>query len=159
MFKLLGSIVVIMASGLIGLEKYAGMYERQRMLNLICEGAERIRDNLNCMCMPLYDCFLCGGEFFSKVASYMTEGETPSDSVIKAADREKSLSKDDRETLYRFAGGLLSENCEGQIRNVDILIEEIKHNTADATLQLKSRGKLFIKGSVLIAAAVVLLFI
>ncbi len=159
MFKLMGSAMVIMAAGLIGAGKYSSMCERLRMLAIICDGAERIRNNLKCMCMPLYESFLHGGEFFSKVSEYMAKGESPPDSVKMATDTVNCLEREDRELLFRFSEGLSRENCDGQIRNLDFLIEEIKKSMENAKQQLDGKGRLFLKGSLLVAAAVVLVLI
>lgn len=159
MFKVLGSIAVILASGLIGMRKYSELYERKRMLCAVRDGAERIRDNLRCKCMPLYDCFLCGGEFFEKAASHMSEGVLPSVAVRNAADSETCFSKEDAEIIYRFSDGLCSENCDGQMRNLEIFLSETQKNIDNATTQLDTKGKLFIKGSLLTATAIVLILI
>ena len=72
MFKIIGAVIVIGAAGLIGMSKYSRLYERKRNLSLILSGAERIHNNLKCMCMPLYECFLAGGDFFRKAADKMS---------------------------------------------------------------------------------------
>ena len=159
MFKLLGSISVILAAGIIGIKKYTQLYERRRILCAVRDGAERIRDNIRCKCMPLYDCFLCGGEFFERASFYMTDGLLPS-AAVKCATEEVSFFIDrDRDSLQRFSDGLCSEDCEGQLRNVELLIAETGRNIEHAESQLETRGRLFIKGSFLIAAAVVLVLI
>ncbi len=159
MFKLLGSIVVILASGLIGMKKYSELYERKRMLCAVHDGAERIRDNLRCKCMPLHDCFLCGGEFFEKAAQHMAEGGLPSAAVKSAADEMHCFQKEDTEVIYRFSDGLCSEDCAGQIRNIEIFLAETQRSIEHAKTQLETKGKLFIKGSLLIATAIVLVLI
>lgn len=159
MFKIIGSVAVIMASGFIGIKKYAELYERKRMLFAIRDGAERIYDNLRCMCMPLYDCFLQGGEFFKKAAQCMADGMLPTDAVKKIADELQCFCEEDRLLLYRFSDGLSSEDCGGQIRNAELFLSEIKKNTENACQALETKGKLFVKGSLLIAGAVVLVLI
>lgn len=159
MFKLLGSVAVILASGIIGIKKYTELYERARLLGVVRDGAERIRDNIRCKCMPLYDCFLCGGEFFERASYYMNEGSLPSVAVKSAAAEVGVFLTCDRDAIYRFSDGLCSEDCEGQLRNIELLIVETEKNIEHAKKQLETRGRLFIKGSFLLAAAVVLVLI
>lgn len=159
MFKLVGASVVILASGLIGIKKYNEFYERKRNLQMIRDGAEKIKNNLRCMCMPLYECFLSGGEFFEEAAQYINEGYLPKDAVENAALSENCLKKDDKEAVLRFARGLSADDCNGQIANAQLFINELDKNISEADKELSTKGALFVKGSLLTAAAVVLILI
>lgn len=159
MFKIIGSMAVIVASGLLGISKYSELCERRRMLCAVRDGAERIRDNLRCMCMPLYECFLTGGEFFEKAALKMTAGDSPESAIKNTAVQYCCFKKKDVDCIYRFSEGLGCEDCDGQIRNVEMLISGTEKNIEEAVSEINTKGKLFVKGSFLIAAAVVLVLI
>ena len=119
-------MAVIIAAGLIGGGKYSELYERKRLLYNIRDGAEKIRNNLSCMCMPLYECFLSGGEFFGKAAKEMSGGALPSEAVTLQAKKLHRLTADDRECIFRFANGLCANVCDGQIRNAELFIKELE---------------------------------
>ena len=159
MFKIIGGAAVILAAGFIGIRKYSELYERKRFLCIIRDGAEKIRNNLKCMCMPLYECFLRGGEFFEKAAHNISRGELPSEAVKAAVDGVYQLTEEDRECVRRFADGLSANDCEGQIRNTEIFIAELEQRIKKASAELETKGKLFVKGSFLAAAALVLILI
>lgn len=159
MFKIIGAVIVIGAAGLIGMSKYSRLYERKRNLSLILNGAERIHNNLKCMCMPLYECFLDGGEFFRKAAEKMSEGVTPTDAVMEVAQNMTSLTKEDISALERFSKGMSVHNCEGQMRNTELFINELSRNIKKSAEDLETKGKLAVKGYFLAATAVVLVLI
>ena len=159
MFKIIGAAAVIIAAGLIGNGKYSEYCERKRILCILRDGAEKIRSNLKCMCMPLYECFLYAGEFFEKAAGIMAQGELPSSAVKTLARELHQLTKEEKDCVYRFADGLCAKNCEGQIRNTELFISELERLIEKATGELNTKGKLFVKGSLLIAAALVLILI
>ena len=159
MFKIIGAAAVIIAAGLIGCMKYSEFCERKRILCVIRDGAEKIRSNLKCMCMPLYECFLYGGEFFEKAAEFMGEGDFPSVAVKTAAGDIRQITKEEKECIHRFADGLSAKDCEGQIRNTEIFLTELERHIEKASGELNTKGKLFLKGSFLIAAALVLILI
>lgn len=159
MFKIIGAMIIIIAAGIIGIGKYGEFYERKRLLCIIRDGAEKIRNNLKCMCMPLYECFLCGGEFFEKAAQNIAEGELPTDAVKTVAFRMERLTDEDRDCVYRFADGLSANDCEGQIRNTEFFLTELERRIEKASSELETKGKLFVKGSFLAATALVLILI
>jgi len=158
-FKLIGAAAVILSSGLIGIKKYNEFYERKRILQSIRDGAQKIKNNLSCMCMPLYECFLSGGEFFEKAALCIKRGELPSEAVRNTAFVTHCLKKEDKDIILRFADGLCAYDCNGQIANIELFLREIEDRIECASLELKTKGTLFVKGSLLAAAAVVLILI
>ena len=159
MFKIIGAAVVIMAAGLIGMGKYNELYERKCILAEIKAGAERILSSLKCMCMPLYECFLGGGDFFKKAAELIADGMLPSDAVKNTVLDVRCITKEERETVMRFADGLCAEDCEGQVRNAELFLSEIERYIESADAELNTKGKLFVKGSLLGATALVLILV
>lgn len=151
--------MVILSSGLIGITKYNELYERKIALRSICDGAQRIKNSLSCMCAPLYECFLSGGAFFEKAALDMREGNPPGVAVRNGALGEHCLKKEDREKILRFADGLSAPDCTGQLANIELFIKEIEISMEDAAKELKTKGTLFVKGSILAALAVVLVLV
>ena len=158
MFKILGSIAVIVSAGMLGTGRYAKLRERKYALEAVRDGAQKIHNNLRCMCMPLYECFLDGGVFFNKAAFYMQQGLLPGDAVKKAG-KEFCFSEDDYNSVCRFSEGLMAADCEGQIRNTLYFIGELEKNIAKADKDMETKGKLFIKGSLLTATAVVIILL
>lgn len=159
MFKFIGAIIVIGAAGLIGMSRYSQLYERKRTLSLISDGAEKIHNNLKCMCMPLYECFLSGGEFFSKAAKKIADGASPGEAVREVAYTMSYLTQEDISIIERFSEGLSAHNCDGQMRNTELFIKELSRNIEKSAEDLETKGKLTVKGSILAAAAVVLVLI
>ena len=111
------------------------------------------------MCMPLYECFACSGEFFSGAAAFIREGALPSEAVREQCRRQTFLNAAEKECINRFADGLCARDCEGQLANIELFIAELSKHTENAEKELETKGKLCVKGSILLAAAVILLMI
>lgn len=150
---------MILAAGLMGIKKYAELYERKRILQTIRNGAEKIKNNLRCMCMPLYECFLNADDFFKEAGELIGKGEFPSEAVRNTVFMYHCLKKEDRDIIFRFADGLTAQDCSGQIANVELFLKEIEGSINNASAELNTKGTLFVKGSLLISAAMVLLLI
>ncbi len=159
MLKLIGSALIFLCATYMGMSKYQELYKRKRVLSGVRDGGIKIRDNLRCMCMPLYEAFLSSGEFFEIAASYIRKGQLPMEAVKEACRGSRHLNERDRECIQRFAEGLGAEDCKGQLANVEMFISEMDRCVDHAQKELKTKGTLFIKGSILTAAAVVLLMI
>ena len=157
MLKLIGSALVFLCATYMGMSKYQEMYKRKRVLSAVRDGAIKIRDNLRCMCMPLYESFLSSGEFFELAASNIRSGMLPMEAVKEACRESRYLSE--RDCIHRFAEGLGAGDCKGQLANVEMFISEMDRCVDHAEKELGTKGALFIKGSILTAAAVVLLMI
>ena len=156
MLKLMGAAAVILAAGILGIKKYNELCERKRILQAIRDGAQIMHSNIECMCMPLDECFLGGGEFFLRGAELMREGNLPCDAVKKAAEGIVFLSEEDRACICRFAEGLCAQNSHGQIRNLKLFESELERCIASASKDIETKGKLFVKGSFLGGTAVAL---
>lgn len=159
MFKLIGSAIILIASALFGINKYNTYYERKRLLLAIRDGVEQVENNLRCACPPLYDCFLCSGEFFEKAALLIGQGAYPQEAVKEAARSFHFLKKEDVALIDRFAAGLCAQDLAGQLSNTAYFSSQLEKNIIVAEDELNSRGKLFLKGCLLTAAAVVILLI
>lgn len=159
MLKLIGAAAVILAAGLLGMKKYSDLYERRRNLCIVRDGAAKIENSLRCMCMPHYECFLSAGSFFEKAAINMSGGLLPSEAVRQAAGEVSVFSKEDREIIERFADGLCAQDREGQLSNISLFIKELDTNISRAENDVQTKGTLFVKGSILTAAALVLMII
>ena len=129
MFRIIGAVTVIITAGFIGIKKYGEFYERKRLLLIMRDGAEKIRGNLKCMCMPLYECFIHGGEFFEKAAKRISEGELPSSAVKISCDRLCQLTKEDRDALHSAMRILKSEhfNTTQALEEIEKTIEPNKY--------------------------------
>lgn len=159
MFKLFGSAIILIASALFGVSKYNEYYERKRLLCSIRDGASRIETALRCTCPPLYECFLCGGEFFEKAAFLVNNGSLPEEAVKDAARSFHILKKSDLSLIERYAAGLSALDLKGQLSNTTYFCQSLEKNISEAENELNTRGKLFLKGCMLTAAAVVILLI
>ena len=109
--------------------------------------------------MPLHECFGEGGSFFEKALQYIVQGDSPKEAIEKVTQKTRELKKEDREVLWRFAKGLCADDCEGQIANVENLLFQIGRKSTQAEKEIKTKGTLFIKGSLLLGGAVVLILI
>ena len=69
------------------------------------------------------------------------------------------MNSRDRECIYRFAEGLNAGDCKGQLANVELFISEMDRCVDHSEKELCAKGTLFIKGSILTAAAVVLIML
>lgn len=142
-----------------GMGKYSNFYERRRLLQSIYDGSIKIKETIRCMCAPLHESFLWGGEFFCLASRKIGEGLLPEEAVNESAREFPSLTAEDRRLISRFAHGLGATDCKGQLSNLELFTNDMEKALAVATAELNTRGKLYVKGSILTAAAVVLLLI
>lgn len=159
MFKIIGAVVVILSAGLFGMKKYNEIFERKRVLQEIYDGCMQVGNSLRCMCLPLHESFLCGGIFFESAAKKIRDGMLPCEAVKDTASSFHVLCAEDLRIIERFSQGLIAEDCTGQLSNIELFSESLKTEIKNAADELASRGKLYVKGSILTAAAVVLLLI
>lgn len=159
MFKIIGATVVILSAGLFGMKKYNEIFERKKVLQEIYDGCMQVSNSLRCMCLPLHESFLYGGSFFESAAEKIGGGMLPCEAVKDTAYSLHALTGEDLRIIERFAEGLLARDCTGQLSNIELFSESIKTEIKNAANELDSRGKLYVKGSILTAAAVVLLLI
>lgn len=159
MFKIIGAAVVLLSSTLFGMKKYNEISERKRILQQIYDGSTQVKNSLRCMCLPLHESFLCGGEFFESAAQKIREGISPSEAVKDTALSLHMLTGEDLRIVERFSEGLSAPDCKGQLANIELFAEALKTAISNAARELDSRGSLYVKGSILTAAAAVLLLI
>ena len=159
MVKLVGAAIVILGATLYGMKKYSDISMRKKFLEELFDDAAKIKNSLQCACLPLHECFLSGGEFFKTAASKIKTGELPSQAIEDSLQAYPILKIRDKECLRRFANGLGAGDCNGQIANLDIFINDVGKILKEAEDELNIKGKLYIKGSILSAAAIVLLLI
>lgn len=142
-----------------GMKKYNDFSERKRLLSDIFDGAVKIKNLLRCACPPMHESFLSGGEFFEAAAAKIREGTLPDQAVEDTMMHFPVLKDDDRVCILRFAHGLDATDREGQLSNLEIFINDTQNALAKAETELNTKGKLYVKGSMLTAAAVVLFLI
>lgn len=159
MFKIIGAVVVLLSATLFGMKRYNEIFERKKALQEIYDGSTQIKNSLRCMCLPLHESFLCGGVFFKAAAQKIDKGMLPSEAVKDTALSLHILTKEDLRIVTRFADGLSAQDCKGQLANIELFAEALKTQINSAVAELDTRGKLYVKGSILTAAAVVLLLI
>lgn len=159
MFKLIGAVVVILSAGLFGMKKYNEIFERKKVLQEVYDGCMQVGNSLRCMCLPLHESFLCGGSFFESAAKKIGDGMLPCEAVKDTAHSLHVLSGEDLRIIERFAEGLIAHDCTGQLSNIELFSQSLKGEIKNAGDELASRGTLYVKGSILTAAAVVLLLI
>lgn len=149
----------MLAATMMGMKKYQDFFERKRILQSISDGSIKIKETLRCVCLPLHESFLCGGEFFSLASEKINEGMLPESAVNESAKRYPCLREEDRRIIARFARGLDAQDCKGQISNLEVFIKDMESALLHASAELKTKGTLYVKGSILTAAAIVLLLI
>ena len=158
MFKLIGAVIVLLSSTLFGMSKYSRIFERQRCLYEIRDGSMRMENIIRCMNSPLHEAFLSGGSFFEDSAEKIKGGILPSEAVWETAQK-MPLTKHDLSIIRRFSEGLCAEDSKGQIENMKLFIKELDGAIASSVRELETRGKLYVKGSILVGAAFVLMII
>ena len=156
MFKMVGSAIIILSATLFGMQKYLAFFERKKTLAEILDGARKIKTELSFFSNPLHEIFADSGTFFEKSATQILEGFLPEEAVKNTASKIDSLKKEDLIIIERFASGLCSTSCEGQLSNLAVFMDGIEKNLSEASAELNVKGKLCVKGSILTAAAIVL---
>ena len=159
MVKLTGIVITIIAAAFLGIKKYFSLRERYNTLSQIKLSAIQMEGKLRCMCMPLDECFTESEGVFSVAAQHIKKGLIPQKAIEKACGENEYLTQADKEVIMRFAKGLSAQDCDGQIANALLLAENIQMQIDDARYNLKTKGALSIKGSILGGAAIVLLLI
>ncbi len=159
MLKIIGSAVVILSATLFGMRKYLAFFERKKALSEILDGARKINSKLTAFRAPLHEIFMDSTAFFETAASEILSGQLPEEAVRKTALKTAALKREDLIVIERFASGLCASSCEGQLSNLAVFTDEIEEKLTEATAELNLKGKLCVKGSILTAAAIVLLLI
>ena len=159
MFKIIGSAIVILSATIFGMSRYNALFERKKTLLEILDGARKIKAELSCLQSPLHEIFMGCGTLFENSATRIMDGTTPSEAVKDSAREMCFLKDEDLRIIERFASGLCASSCEGQLSNLAVFIQEIEKNLNDANSQLSRKGTRYVKGSILTAAAIVLLLI
>lgn len=159
MFKIIGSVAVLLSATLFGMKKYSDFFERRKVLQNIHDGSVQVENALRCMCLPLHESFLSGGDFFKTAASKISGGMLPEEAVKETAHSLHVLTQEDLSIISRFAKGLCAQDCQGQLSNLGLFISSLESSIKSAGEELETRGKLYVKGSILTAAAIVLLLI
>lgn len=159
MLKIIGSAVVVLSATLFGMRKYNAFFERKKELAQILEGARKINSKLLALHAPLHEIFMDTTPFFEESAKGIVAGYLPEEAVKNTAFKTEALRGEDIIVIERFATGLCASSCEEQLSNLAVFMTEIGENLAQATTELDLKGKLCVKGSILTAAAIVLLLI
>ena len=159
MLKIIGAAVVILSATFYGMGKYFSFFERKKALAEILDGARRISSKISVLNAPLHELFQGCGAFFEKASEGILSGTLPEEAVNSVALSEYALKKDDRRIIERFASGLCATSCEEQKSNLSVFIDELEKSLAKASAELDGKGVLCVKGSILAAAATVLLLI
>ena len=144
---------------MLGIGKYNSLFERKRLLQSIYDGSIKIKETIRCIHAPLDESFLSGGDFFSSASKKIKSGYLPEDAINESMLEFPALTEDDKRLIARFARGLNAEDFTGQIANIELFSEDIKRSIAQATKELDTKGRLYVKGSILSAMAIVLLLI
>ncbi len=159
MLKIIGSAVIILSATLFGMNKYLAFFERRGNLAEILNGARRINSKLAVLGSPLHEVFMDSSTFFETVSSKILSGQLPEDAVNETAIEISSLKSEDLKMIERFSSGLCATSCEEQLANLKVFIIELEKSLEEATNELGTKGKLCVRGSILSAAAIVLLLI
>lgn len=159
MLKIVGSAVVILSATLFGMNKYLAFFDRKKNLADILVGARRINSKLAVLHSPLHEAFMDSSAFFETVSSKILSGQLPEDAVNETATGISSLKSEDLKIIERFSSGLCATSCEEQLANLTVFISELEKSLEEASNELGTKGKLCVKGSILSAAAIVLLLI
>ena len=144
---------------MLGIGKYNSLFERKRLLQNIYDGSIKIKETIRVIHSPLHESFLMGGDFFKSASEKIGKGLLPEDAVNESMAEFPSLKEDDKRIISRFARGLNAQDFAGQISNLELFSEDIKRNISHATQELDTKGRLYVKGSILCAMAIVLLLI
>ena len=159
MFKIIGAVAVMIGALLFGTGKYNEIYERKRILGEILEGTRKIKNDLLSVCLPLHESFFNAGDFFKEAATEIKKGELPQQAVNNTVQKIRWLKQSDIDVIRRFSSGLSAYDKEGQLANIDLFIKELENLFNKSKTELETKGVLFVKGSVLLGAAIVLILI
>ena len=142
-----------------GMKKYTDISDRKKLLTQLLDGGIKIKNLLRCACLPLHEAFLSGGAFFEKASEKIRQGDLPYRAVESVLSQFSSLKKEDKDLIFRFARGLDAADREGQLSNLEIFIKDMEKALSRAETDLLTKGTLYVKGSILTAAAIVLFLI
>lgn len=158
MLKIIGGVMLFLASVMIGAEKYSVLCERRHILSCAISGIKSVEGMIKCCYAPLDECFRQAGGIFYEASQYIEMGVTPAEAMIEAS-KKPSLTELDREAFAAFANGLNAADRDGQLSNAHLLETQLVSRIAEAENDIKTKGTLALKGSVLIGGAVVILLI
>ena len=158
MLKIMGAVILFLASVMIGAQKYSELCERRHLLSGAMSGIKSIEGRIKCCYAPLDECFRQAGGIFYEASQYMDKGVTPGEAVLEAS-KKRALTERDREAFALFANGLNAADREGQLSNAHLFEAQLVSRIAEAEEDIKTKGSLALKGSMLIGGAALILFI
>ena len=159
MFKIAGIFIVMTAASIMGLKKRSTLYMRLKLLRETQSAVCAAEAKLRCMRIPLDECFDSCGSVFTEASLNIRNGMLPSEAIKNAVDSESFFNENDRDVLYEFSNGLSADDCEGQISNFRLLSERLKPLIKNASDEAAKKGRLVLEGSILAAAAIILIIL
>ena len=160
MFEIISCGVILLASGYIGLHFKKHYKSRHFLLIEFYKLAEYIRLEINFKKTAITDIlknFTTENpeirRIINDIISARQNGKTTEDAL------KSNLLKDEKKLLIEFFDKLGSKDIESEISDIDLLIGKLKTLTAVTEKDIKHKGDLYFKLSILIGLMVCVIFI
>ncbi|MDU4960413.1 MAG: stage III sporulation protein AB [Sporomusaceae bacterium] len=142
--KLVGSILLIAAGGLLGFTLAARCQSRPQQIRQLINGIAALRAHIRYASMPLAEAFIASSTglsgaiagLFAAVGSSLSResGLTPQAAIARelACGGQLTLNKPEQEAIILFGANLGKMNREEQERHCDMLLEQLEAIEQDA---------------------------
>lgn len=160
MLKLLGMITILASSFIMGFIMAQELKDRTKLLREIHQTAIYIKTDLEYRAADISDCFAGRGRLFSAAQDFISEESLlPKDALIKACDKLKQLTKEDKDVIHIYAENIDQEDVGSQIANISWLIENLVLRIRDAEDEYQTKNRLYKSGGAIVGLGFIILLL
>lgn len=149
--KLIGMIMIIMTTSLIGTGLSGSLSERAARLNVIDLMFDRIATLIKFRCMPTGeilrelsgDCSFSALTFLHNSLQYYESGDSFPRAWQKGVEADSSLKNDEKIILLSAGRSLGTSDCDGQLSMIEVFRQNINHLSDSAREESLKKGRLY----------------
>ncbi len=164
MYKIIGAVIIMLSSAMLGLAKCASVKKRLRNLKEFRNMINALRTEISFKATPLKRAAEIIGEKFSNECfiefSKLIErlgGQKAFEESLARFSSKYSFTARDRSCILLMAEGLGRTDRENQVRQLDHAIYELDKIIGEAAEECSEKTRGYLNGSVLIGAFAVLM--
>ncbi len=169
MLKIIGAVLIIIASASIGRLFAAKLHQRQICLSQLQQGLLALEREVGFAATPLPQALAQaalaanhGGVVFTAAADLLVNGEGLSAAEAfeqSIAESQLAISKEDRQILADLSAGLGLSDCDDQLKKIELIRLRLQSAETEAKEQYASWGKIWKNIGWSVGAVLVLMFI
>jgi stage III sporulation protein AB len=169
LFKITGSLIVILSCTFLGFVLSADCRKRPQQLRDLQSMLQMFENQISYLSDVITEAFMrigkvCRSEtgiFFTGTVEILNEGRNISacmawEQAVRQNIKKTALNKEDEEILFTFGKMLGCTDLEGQIKNIRLALDQLKHQEVKAEVSRNRNEKMYRSLGVLGGIAVVI---